>query len=424
MMRGFSIDSVTDPESNPFDRQERIPHWRQDKISKARIMIVGAGAIGNETLKNLALLGFSRMFIADFDHISTSNLSRTVLFRKSDVERKKAEVAAERVRELCLVEDARIDWFHGDVVWELGTGLYRDMDLVLGCLDNIEARLAINRQCWLANTPWIDAGMYELGIHVTSFVPPTGPCYECSLTDDRLKLARERYSCDNFKRKMFLEGKVPTVQVASAIASGIQVQEAVKLLCGQRVAQGHTIYYQGAINDFDVNRMPCKPDCLAHNSYDPVSPLPLSTDVTLEEFLSVVSRPEYAGEGSVLDFRGFRDFVVSLGCSVCGRTIEFLRPSFRIYDSETVCNVCRRPGSFKIDSTAADAPTQKLSLSEFGLAETSGRILGNTLRELGVPYWPVLAVRDKAGGYHYYELSGDRESIIPNMARSDGGRFA
>ncbi len=138
-------------------------------------MVIGAGATGNETLKNLALLGVKNIFIADFDTISVSNLSRTVLFRKSDIGKKKAQVAAERTNELCLAEDVKIDWFDGDVVWELGTGIYRYVDLVLGCLDNVETRFEVNKQCWLANTPWIDTGINQLGIHVTVFVPPPPP---------------------------------------------------------------------------------------------------------------------------------------------------------------------------------------------------------------------------------------------------------
>src|SRR3989337_2806378 len=126
-MKKFNINSIISFEENPTDRQERISWWSQEKLKKAKVMVVGAGAIGNETLKNLALLGIGSIFIVDFDTISTSNLSRTVLFRKADVGKKKAEVAAERVRELAFNDDIKIDWFHGDLVWDLGTGVYNEM---------------------------------------------------------------------------------------------------------------------------------------------------------------------------------------------------------------------------------------------------------------------------------------------------------
>ena len=64
------------------------------------MLVVGAGALGNEIIKNLALLGVGRVFVADRDRIERSNLSRSVLFREADCGRSKAEVAAERAREL------------------------------------------------------------------------------------------------------------------------------------------------------------------------------------------------------------------------------------------------------------------------------------------------------------------------------------
>ena len=266
-MKKFFIKELENIDDNPFDRQERISWWSQEKLSKSKVMIVGTGDTGNETLKNLALLGIGNIFIVDFDIISTSNLSRTVLFRKSDKGKKKAEIAAMRTKELCLAESVNIDWFHGDVVWELGTGVYRAMDIVLGCLDNVETRFAINRQCWLAKTPWIDSGIYELAGHVSVFTPPNPPCYQCNATRKQIVAARQRYSCDDFKRAMLSEGKMPTVQIASAVVSAIQVQEAIKLLCGQEATIGKKIYFQGKINDFDIIKLPEDPDCMAHVNY-------------------------------------------------------------------------------------------------------------------------------------------------------------
>ena len=139
----FKILETHDPEDSFYDRQQRIDWWSQEKLRKAKVMVVGAGAIGNEVLKNLALLGVGNIFIADFDKISKSNLSRTVLFGRKDIGKKKAEIAAKATKKLCLEDEANVDWFHGDVVWELGVGIFRQMDLVLGCLDNIEARICL-----------------------------------------------------------------------------------------------------------------------------------------------------------------------------------------------------------------------------------------------------------------------------------------
>ncbi len=418
-MGKFVIEKMIDAEENPFDRQERIEWWSQEKLRQAKVMVVGAGAIGNETLKNLALLGIGNIFIVDFDTISTSNLSRTVLFRKTDKGKKKAEVAAERTRELCLSEDVNISWFHGDLVWDLGTGVYREMDVVLGCLDNVETRFAVNRQCWLAGTPWIDAGIYELGLRLSVFTPPNPPCYQCGASQAQILAARQRYSCDDFKKALLKEGKMPTVQIASAIVSAIQVQEAIKLICSQEAAVGKKIYFQGKNNDYDILDLPVNPQCFTHTlSYPDIISLPLTSTVTIREFLEYVAQENYSGSGATLDFSGDRNFVVSAVCRSCGKSLEFLRPSFRIYDTETVCQECQAKG-VNIEQVDPEIETEKIILGQFSLSETDERILNMSLHDIGVPCVHVVAVKDQEEQYTYYELSGDKALLFDNSFGSN-----
>src|SRR5690348_7153428 len=77
-----------------FARFEAIEWWDQSLLQKARVLVVGAGALGNEVIKNLALLGIGNVVIADMDKIELSNLSRSILFRESDEGKSKAECAA------------------------------------------------------------------------------------------------------------------------------------------------------------------------------------------------------------------------------------------------------------------------------------------------------------------------------------------
>jgi adenylyltransferase/sulfurtransferase len=409
---------VDDSNGNYFDRQQRIVWWSQDLLSRARIMVVGAGAIGNETLKNLALLGARNLFIVDFDTISPSNLSRTVLFRPQDHGRGKAEVAAERTRQLCLAGNPNVDWFHGDLVWELGTGLYKAMDLVLVCVDNVEARLAVNRHCWLGGTPWIDSGVNELGLHVTLFMPPHPPCYECTISSRQRESASRRYSCDNFKRAAFQEDVVPTVQLATSLASALQVQEAMKVICERPAARGKSIYFQGTTNDFDLLELQANPQCTAHGlSYPDVVELPVGTNTKLRELLGILCEEQHSGAGATLDFRGEREFVASAACRSCGNSMEFRKPSFRIVDTDLYCGNCRENGGRRHDPNPNE-PSRKSVLSEFNLQSTSNAILEMSLRDLGVAYWPILAVCDRNQAYKYYELSGDKDALLPAISKN------
>ena len=96
------------------DRQERIPSFNQNNIRKAKVVVNGAGATGNEVIKCLALTGFGYAYITDMDSISTSNLSRTVLFNENDVGKRKAATAAERYCAM-NIDGGKADAFDGDL---------------------------------------------------------------------------------------------------------------------------------------------------------------------------------------------------------------------------------------------------------------------------------------------------------------------
>src|SRR5688572_23578613 len=129
-----------------FDRFRLISWWDQAKLARAKVLVIGAGALGNEIIKNLSLLGIGNLFIADLDRVENSNLSRSVLYRESDNGSAKAVVAARAARE--IYPSIKSQCFNGNVVYDLGMGVFRWADVIIGGLDNREARLSINRACW------------------------------------------------------------------------------------------------------------------------------------------------------------------------------------------------------------------------------------------------------------------------------------
>src|SRR5215203_1979331 len=120
-----------------FDRFKLIGWWDQARLARAKVLVIGAGALGNEIIKNLALLGIGNVLIADLDRIENSNLSRSVLYRAGDNGKPKAEVAARAAKE--IYPDINVHFFHGDIIHSLGLGVYRWADVVIGGLDNREA---------------------------------------------------------------------------------------------------------------------------------------------------------------------------------------------------------------------------------------------------------------------------------------------
>ena len=87
--------------------------------------------------------------------------------------------------------------------------------VIVGCLDNREARLSINRFAYAVNKPWVDGAIQELMGIVRVFWPWQGACYECTLTDQDYQIINLRYSCPLLARQDMLQGKVPTTPTSA-----------------------------------------------------------------------------------------------------------------------------------------------------------------------------------------------------------------
>ena len=167
-----------------MDRYTRLTElgWNMDLLRRGTVLVVGAGALGNEIIKNLALAGVGNVLVVDLDVIESHNLTRSVLFRASDVGRRKAEVAA--LAAVDIEPRMNVRWFDAPFQTTLGLGALGNVDIVLGSLDNIQTRRDLNRACLLTNTPFIDGGLYFLDGDVRTFLPPFPVCFDCTLTQD------------------------------------------------------------------------------------------------------------------------------------------------------------------------------------------------------------------------------------------------
>jgi molybdopterin/thiamine biosynthesis adenylyltransferase len=215
------------PTDDRFGRQKAIPGWSQEVLSSAKVLVAGAGALGNETLKNLALVGVGTIGIIDRDVVEMSNLSRSVLFREEDLGQPKALVAAGRIKG--LNPNLIVHPYQLDLTTDLGAGSIEKYDLLLGCVDSIEARWKLNRLCRAARVAWIDAGIDAGMGQISFFAGSGGPCYECSMNDSMWNRIHERRSCLLTHTTMPERSVATTAIIASMIAS-LQVQEAIAYL--------------------------------------------------------------------------------------------------------------------------------------------------------------------------------------------------
>ena len=360
------VEADDDPflidETDRYSRLRLIPWWRQERLAAARVLVVGAGALGNEVLKNLALIGVGTVIVIDLDAVEPSNLSRSVLFRLEDGGRAKAEVAARRAGE--INPEVTFHPIRGDVITDLGLGLFADVDVVIGCLDNREARLWVNRQCWKVGTPWVDSGIQEIQGVVKVFVPPDSACYECAMTARDYQLLNVRYSCPLLRRDQILEGKVPTAPTIASMMAALEVQEALKLIHGLPVAAGSAMVFNGVTNQFYTTKLPHRDDCLSHETYPEPVELPLGHASTVAELFAEASKTLEGPMTLALE----RDLVTTIDCPRCDHKTEVFRPRTKVGMSEAICPTCGEPGRPSIiNAIEEDSPLATLPLAKVGI---------------------------------------------------------
>ncbi|KAL9120327.1 MAG: hypothetical protein Q9187_003118 [Circinaria calcarea] len=149
------------------------------RIKQSRVLMVGAGGIGCELLKNLVLTGFGEIHIVDLDTIDLSNLNRQFLFRHEHIKKSKALVAketAERFNPYVKIEahHANVKDPQFNVEW------FQTFAIVFNALDNLDARRHVNRMCLAADVPLIESGTTGFNGQVQVIKKGKTECYDCN----------------------------------------------------------------------------------------------------------------------------------------------------------------------------------------------------------------------------------------------------
>ena len=290
--------------------------FEKEKVKNARVLVAGCGALGNEVVKNLALFGVGHIVVADFDRIELSNLTRSVLFREADamVHEFKADVVARRAME--INPQIKVTPIVGRLESEVPFGVYRRMDVIIGCLDSRLARYLLNRMAMRAGKQWVDAGIENLAGNVRIFTPGLN-CYECSLSREEFNNIMLRTGCADVVRTQEQAGRVATTPISASIIGAMQVQEALKIIhlnaqsseadTSQRrdtqadatsdmqspakspfkTLQGRMLHYDGMTNSVGIYKYTSwKKNCTAHERWDNIKEATtLSAKMTLSDTL-------------------------------------------------------------------------------------------------------------------------------------------
>ena len=340
--------------------------FKKERVKNARVLVAGAGALGNEVVKNLALFGVGHIYVVDFDRIELSNLTRSVLFREEDAYNHsyKAEIVAKRAS-------------------------------------------LLNRLSLRAGKSWIDGSIENLTGVVKVYTPGMN-CYECGLSREEFNNIMLRTGCADVVRTQSSAGRVATTPISASIVGALQVQEAMKLIhmggnedetqqqpSPFKTLQGRMLRYEGLTNMMNIYRVASwKNTCPAHEQWNDIKPCQeLTASMTVAAALKTIKK--LLGVKSVeINMRNnkFIDKIIS----------DRPEKEFNVMIPESKLD----------DVIKADKEMRQLSYRTlfhknfYENIDKSFPYQELTLQQIGIPPFDVLQVSTEKGGY-FVELTGD-----------------
>jgi len=204
----------------------------QEKLSISKVLVIGAGGLGSPALFYLTAAGVGTIGAADFDTVSISNLQRQILYSSEDLQKRKVDVAVEKLKKLnpevnVTKHGCRIN---ADNIEDIINGY----DVVLDCCDNFSARYLISDCCHFMGKPLIEGAVTGFNGILMTIIPPKTPCYRCLYPEPPQGTAVPVCS------------DIGIMGMTAGTIGSLQALEAVKVLLGiGRTLSGRVIFFDG-----------------------------------------------------------------------------------------------------------------------------------------------------------------------------------
>ncbi|PIB23955.1 molybdopterin biosynthesis protein MoeB [Amylibacter kogurei] len=245
-------DGFSDTELERYARHivlREIGGAGQTKLSKARVLIIGAGGLGSPVLQYLAAAGVGTIGVIDDDTVSLSNLQRQVLFDEDQLDKPKVFAAQQRLH--AINPHVEVLPYHRRLEEKDARDLIGEFDLVLDGCDNFKTRSMVNAACVATDVPLISGAISQWEGQVSLFHPKIGsPCYACVF--DKEPSAGQAPSC----AEAGVMGALP------GIVGAMMATEAIKYITGAgKTLTGEMIFVDALFGENRKMKLSRRADC-------------------------------------------------------------------------------------------------------------------------------------------------------------------
>ena len=149
----------------------------QEKLSKVRVLQIGAGGLGSPFSLYLVASGIKELTIVDNDTVSISNLQRQILYNETQIGQKKVDIACETLSNLNSNVEIKIhnQYVNDDTI----LNFYDGQDFIVDCSDNMKTKFLVNKTAITTRTKCVIAGIKDFYGQIMTIIPGKTACYEC-----------------------------------------------------------------------------------------------------------------------------------------------------------------------------------------------------------------------------------------------------
>jgi len=384
--------------------RERLAGYDPDRLRAARVLLVGAGALGNNVAQTLALSGVGETSIVDFDVVELSNATRSPLFPRAVAlggkRRSKARELAHAVHRTSYA-DAPVVRYAVTRVEALGLGFLRRCDVVIAAVDSFRARAWLADATRLVGVPMVEGGFSGSRGQVSVYPNDTAeaPCYRC------LNPATEGgVSCSLYARNVAAEGRTPATQSIAALTGAYVAEAVIRLLHpGGSPLGGKMLTFDVGIGRGAVLSLARDPECPGvHRTIGETTKLSVQAKGPAASILGAI--PELADPELLLP----HEYLVSAPCTRCGKQVHVGRPEWAVLEP---------PACTRCDGAASDKPPA--SLVTASRVRLGDQLTARAARKLGIAPMDIVEVMARSSGESVWvELAGtDRDLFVTLPAR-------
>jgi molybdopterin/thiamine biosynthesis adenylyltransferase len=284
-----------------------------ESLAAGKVLVVGLGALGQNVVQNLSLLGVGQLMLVDFDTFEGHNATRSPFFpthaEVARLGRGKAAVVAHRTAQVSTARDPAV-YYSASLIQALGDGAIAWADIVVAAVDSMTARAWLAERSRLLARPMVEGGFSGPDFNLSAFAAATGAvCYRCGRPDRDSSMSCTAYALAAEKANI-----VPAIQTSAAVLAGYQSEQVVQLLHGRLERLGQRSYGNVRRETLQLAELPANDDCPGIHFPEPVIGTVgnLGAGSTLADFTHAVE-DEFGPAGFLLG----EPVIANLSCTRC-----------------------------------------------------------------------------------------------------------